>query len=66
MSFPSRERGLKCRKSDEKGRYIYVVPLAGTWIEINRTRRGIIMVVRVVPLAGTWIEIQKGEGEIHK
>ena len=35
----------------------YVVPLAGTWIEMFAREVGSIL-LKVVPLAGTWIEIQ--------
>ena len=35
---------------------LLVVPLAGTWIEIN-LNKVIDAELRVVPLAGTWIEI---------
>ena len=36
-----------------------VVPLVGTWIEIN-TGNGVGQSGSVVPLVGTWIEIPKG------
>ena len=55
-SFPSRERGLKYRYEGYSKRRILVVPLAGTWIEIQimQKENGVHF---VVPLAGTWIEM---------
>ena len=35
-----------------------VVPLVGTWIEIDKQRK-IICKLLVVPLVGTWIEIDQ-------
>ncbi len=35
-SFPSRERGLKYANAGIRGKRGGVVPLAGTWIEIDR------------------------------
>ena len=40
-----------------------VVPLAGTWIEINQVSE-VVQDFFVVPLAGTWIEI--GIPDAHK
>ena len=56
MSFPTRERGLKsytCLHAPMGG---FVVPHAGTWIEMwmNLSSR---LSRTVVPHAGTWIEI---------
>ena len=36
-----------------------VVPLAGTWIEIDVCHYDMVLLI-VVPLAGTWIEIELG------
>ena len=56
LSFPTRERGLKSEDQIEQLKSNFVVPHAGTWIEIQ-----VIIAYRnfrmVVPHAGTWIEI---------
>ena len=56
MSFPTRERGLKCTLSNPNTILYSVVPHAGTWIEILRELT-IHEAILVVPHAGTWIEI---------
>ena len=56
MSSPSRGRGLKLYILQPPGNVVHVVPLAGTWIEINSTEQW-AKNEEVVPLAGTWIEI---------
>ena len=56
MSFPTRERGLKFRFIFQGYIACYVVPHAGTWIEIKRKWR-LHQLQQVVPHAGTWIEI---------
>ena len=56
-SFPTRERGLKLSYSQSEKLVHWVVPHAGTWIEIPQrsTKNGR---APVVPHAGTWIEIK--------
>ena len=56
LSFPTRERGLKCDAIEKEYNVQDVVPHAGTWIEIKR-RRVLMNDNCVVPHAGTWIEI---------
>ena len=56
LSFPTRERGLKCTLSNPNTILYSVVPHAGTWIEISLTQ-GLLHPALVVPHAGTWIEI---------
>ena len=56
MSFPLRERGLKYIEDRKMHVPNFVVPLAGTWIEIAPVILFTAVTV-VVPLAGTWIEI---------
>ena len=56
MSFPTRERGLKSKKKFRNMCTYYVVPHAGTWIEII-VDSALSILDAVVPHAGTWIEI---------
>ena len=56
VSFPTRERGLKCNGVSAIIGHIVVVPHAGTWIEIEKLFEGKHH-IGVVPQAGTWIEI---------
>ena len=56
VSLPSRERGLKFIKEDDKVFYTGVAPFAGAWIEIFKK---VVdkWLIRVAPFAGAWIEI---------
>ena len=56
LSFPTRERGLKCSILENFVEAGYVVPHAGTWIEIPTDVKKMLN-MKVVPHAGTWIEI---------
>ena len=55
-SFPTRERGLKSWTELTDYEINYVVPHAGTWIEIHLSAKKMLQ-IQVVPHAGTWIEI---------
>ena len=55
-SFPSWERGLKSLDRQTLPAPQTVVPLVGTWIEIDGCSDW-SNAQRVVPLVGTWIEI---------
>ena len=61
MSFPTRERGLKCYCHAHRKQTHDVVPHAGTWIEIENAELRDENAALVVPHAGTWIEIVKGK-----
>ena len=64
MSFPLRERGLKrCIVRPGAGPDS-VVPLAGTWIETQRSHVPAAR-YRVVPLAGTWIETRRKKWRMY-
>ena len=56
MSLPSRERGLKSDDIEDYKHLVGVAPLAGAWIEIERSGKR-DTVIEVAPLAGAWIEI---------
>ena len=55
-SLPSRERGLKSAKTDNKTTTVVVAPFAGAWIEIC-CGKSIQNICSVAPFAGAWIEI---------
>ena len=57
MSLPSRERGLKYQRKEDKLWTVYVAPFAGAWIEICFLLSERTKVHIVAPFAGAWIEI---------
>ena len=59
MSLPSRERGLKYQRKEDKLWTVYVAPFAGAWIEICFLLSERTKVHIVAPFAGAWIEITK-------
>mgnify|MGYP004514963729 CR=1 FL=1 len=64
-SHPSRVRGLKLVRMWDDRLHLDVAPLAGAWIETERTYMDIIDNWKVAPLAGAWIETEYG-GKRHR
>ena len=58
MSYPLRVRGLKSVVKERYESETPVVPLEGTWIEIE-AGLDVDKIASVVPLEGTWIEIKR-------
>ena len=56
QSLPTRERGLKYRKTFKNLSKAKVAPYAGAWIEILRIA-SLHPQLFVAPYAGAWIEI---------
>ena len=58
-SHPSRVRGLKYVRRDNRLTYSPVAPFTGAWIEIMSAPPDVVVVLVVAPFTGAWIEIRR-------
>ena len=65
LSFPTRERGLKCPATKQKRLYLWSFPTRERGLKSYMRKSGLLG-YSVVPHAGTWIEINDEDLEWNR